>query len=204
MKSPITQRPTVLRVPQRASGGQARPSDGVDFFYVWHQPPTDEFPTVSEASFEVERIEVNERRLAICTTKNVDEDRLLVTCRDERLSELVGQRVRVEATFKVKVPKRAHRIHLSVPVPAHADWTSRSTEGHNVQSRLVICISAHWWQRNSYDRLPPPCNLTDGVRTCSAGAADGRRAGTAAMVGAGAGSRRSALRAGHVGVSRLS
>jgi|SRR6266536_1724642 len=116
MKSPITQRPTVLRVPQRASGGQARPSDGVDFFYVWHQPPTDEFPTVSEASFEVERIEVNERRLAICTTKNVDEDRLLVTCRDERLSELVGQRVRVEAT---------------------------------------------WWQRNSYDRLPPPCNLTD-------------------------------------------
>jgi hypothetical protein len=90
---------------------------GQDFFYVWLQPPTREFPTVGESSFEVESIEVNGTRLGICTTKNLDDQHMLIVCRDDLLSALQGQWAIVEATFMVKVPKRAHFINLGVVVP---------------------------------------------------------------------------------------
>jgi hypothetical protein len=88
-----------------------------DFFYAWLQPPTREFPEVSESSFEVEGIAVNGTRLGICTTKNLDPRRMLVVCRDDFLEPLQGQQVIVEATFRVKVPKRAHSLNLSVVAP---------------------------------------------------------------------------------------
>jgi hypothetical protein len=88
-----------------------------DHFYAWLQPPTREFPIVSESSFEVDSIAVNGQRLGIYTTKNVDDRRMVTVCRDEFLDGLMGQFVIVETTFRVKLPKRAHFINLSVPVP---------------------------------------------------------------------------------------
>ncbi len=88
-----------------------------DCFYAWLQPPSRPFPNVSEESFEVDEVTVNGNPVAICTSKLVDHGRMLVTYHDEGLKALLGQSLIVEATFKVKVPKRGHSINLSVPVP---------------------------------------------------------------------------------------
>jgi hypothetical protein len=74
-------------------------------------------PGTRSASFEVDEFTVNGNPVAICTSKLVDRGRMLVTYHDDGLKALLGQSVIVEATFKVKVPKRAHSINLSVPVP---------------------------------------------------------------------------------------
>jgi hypothetical protein len=109
-----------------------------DFFYAWLQPSTPEFPTVSEASFEVDSIVVNGMRLGTCTSKTVDEQRMLIVCRDEFLSELLDQPVIVEATFKVKVPKRAHAIHLSVTVPTRGVVMTMHYDDTDIQVVEVV------------------------------------------------------------------
>jgi hypothetical protein len=89
-----------------------------DFFYAYLQPPTRAFPTVSDSSFRVERILVGGVPLETCIVKNLDDQRMLITCQGEALENSQEEPVIVEATFKIMVPKRTHSMNLTVPYPS--------------------------------------------------------------------------------------
>lgn len=89
-----------------------------DCFYAWLQPPTRTFPGVSLESFDVDEVVVDGNRLGRCTSRQPDSGRLVITYQDDQLASLLGQSVIVKATLKVKIPKRAQFINLSVPGPS--------------------------------------------------------------------------------------
>jgi hypothetical protein len=113
-------------------------------FYPWLQPRTPEFPTVGEESFAVESISVNgiqsvnSIQVATCTVEQKDGQRMLITCHDEELRKLKDQPVIVEATFRVMIPKRAHSINLTVPVPTRGVVMALNYGGTEVRRVEVV------------------------------------------------------------------
>jgi TIR domain-containing protein len=86
-----------------------------EVFYVHLQVPTKEFPVLSQESFSVESMFVNELELEIRSEISSGEERMLFMCEASGLDALQGQSVAVEMTLKTKVQKQAHAMHLTVP-----------------------------------------------------------------------------------------
>jgi hypothetical protein len=107
-------------------------------FYAWLQPWTPDFPTVSEESFGVESIVVGGIQVGTCGVEQKDDHQMLITCHDEELEKLIGKRVITEATLRIMIPKRAHSIHLTVPVPTHGVVMALNYGGTEVRRVEVV------------------------------------------------------------------
>jgi len=87
-----------------------------DYEVKWMTPPSDEFKTPDETSFQVLQMSVDEIPLTISPLKEPD-GRYEVICTHPSLQDKLGQKVTISYTFKVKAEKTGHAISTTVIYP---------------------------------------------------------------------------------------